>query len=647
MENTNLWIAVGIVVIVLVCIGLFLASRYQVAKETSEILIIKRMNGKIVTAATGAFVWPIINTFQRFSIGRRVINIYSGSERNAVRTEGQVIKIGKGIHCKDNIRADIEVSFYLNASSVDKIAQSFSQEQLTNPKAFGEFFVSKLSEALKTAARLYDFVDLMDHRDQFRESVAGVLSDDLYGFILDDVTIRSIEQFPVDELDDHNILDIQGKEKVTSITATKLTSITQIEEDALTATTERKSKGEQSRLQLNKNLEEEKAKTEREIKVIRARERSATVESEEAERKRQEEAKINADQAIEITRQNTERDVEVAKVQNKQVVGVEEQKVEKVVRLAKIETETEAQQKQLENDVIIEEKNKGVAEVKAQRVSIEKSIAEQEEATKDIHAFKDAERKKKVILTGAEADAEAEKTRIVVAATANKEKAVLNAETEQTNMDVNLKKAKTEAEGKIATAEARRVELAAEGLAQAEVKMRTAEADKIVGETTAENARKIGLAEVEITQKRYEVMDKLPDSVRQHEINLKNIDNTQATAIRTIEKEEKVGITTATANAEMYKNADIKIIGDGGILKGMQDGMKSGARVDALINSSDLLSKVAQPYLNGEKDLPEDIKNIAKELNVHPNSLLSMSLAQLMTSPKAAGLMSKLGLKAE
>lgn len=645
MESMVLWISVGIVVAVLVCVGLFLASRYQVAKETSEILIIKRMNGKIVTAATGAFVWPIINTYQRFSIGRRVINIYSGSERNVVRSEGQVIKIGKGIHCKDNIRADIEVSFYLNASSVDKIAQSFSQEQLTNPKAFGEFFVSKLSEALKTAARLYDFVDLMDHRDQFRESVVKVLSDDLYGFSLDDVTIRSIEQFPVDELDDHNILDIQGKEKVTNITASKLTSITQIEEDALTATTERKSKGEQSRLQLNKNLEEEKAKTEREIKVIRAREKSATVESEEAERKRQEEARINADQAIEITRQNTERDVEVAKVQNKQVVGVEEQKVEKVVRLAKIETETEAQQKQLENDVLIEEKNKGVAEVKAQRVSIEKSIAEQEEATKDIHAFKDAERKKKVILTQAEADAEAEKTRIVVAATANKERAILNAETEQTNMEVGLKKAKTEAEGKVATADARRAELAAEGLAEAEVKIRNAEADKLAGETAAENARKIGLAEVEVTQKRYEVMDKLPDSVRQHEINLKDMDIKKETSIRSIEKDEKVETERAIASAEMYKNAQIKIVGDASVLKGMQDGMRSGARIDSLINSSDLLTKVAQPYLNGEKDLPEDITEIAKELNVNPNSLLSMSLAQLLVSPKAAGLLSKLGLK--
>lgn len=645
MESMVLWISVGIVVAVLVCVGLFLASRYQVAKETSEILIIKRMNGKIVTAATGAFVWPIINTYQRFSIGRRVINIYSGSERNVVRSEGQVIKIGKGIHCKDNIRADIEVSFYLNASSVDKIAQSFSQEQLTNPKAFGEFFVSKLSEALKTAARLYDFVDLMDHRDQFRESVVKVLSDDLYGFSLDDVTIRSIEQFPVDELDDHNILDIQGKEKVTNITASKLTSITQIEEDALTATTERKSKGEQSRLQLNKNLEEEKAKTEREIKVIRAREKSATVESEEAERKRQEEARINADQAIEITRQNTERDVEVAKVQNKQVVGVEEQKVEKVVRLAKIETETEAQQKQLENDVLIEEKNKGVAEVKAQRVSIEKSIAEQEEETKDIHAFKDAERKKKVILTQAEADAEAEKTRIVVAATANKERAILNAETEQTNMEVGLRKAKTEAEGKVATADARRAELAAEGLAEAEVKIRNAEADKLAGETAAENARRIGLAEVEVTQKRYEVMDKLPDSVRQHEINLKEMDINKEMSIRAIEKDEKVETERAVASAEMYKNAQIKIVGDASVLKGMQDGMRSGARIDSLINSSDLLSKVAQPYLNGEKDLPADIKDIAKELNVNPNSLLSMSLAQLMVSPKAAGLLSKLGLK--
>lgn len=314
MNWTSLGWVVGIVV-ALALIALFLVSRYRVASETSEVLIIKRMNGKIAVAKTGGFVWPIINTSQKFSIHRRVIDVYSGSEKNSIR-DNQVVKIGSGIHCKDNIRADLQVSFYLKVSQIESIAESFNYIQLTDQKAFSDFFVSKLSEALKTAAREYEFVDLMDHRDQFRKSVIEVLNEDLYGFILDDVTIRSIEQTPITELDDHNILDIQGKEKVTNITANKLANITQIEEDALTATTERQVKGQQSRLQLNKNLEEEKARTQRQVDVIKFEEKSATVESQEKERLRQEEARIKTDQGISIIQENSERDIQIAKVQN-------------------------------------------------------------------------------------------------------------------------------------------------------------------------------------------------------------------------------------------------------------------------------------------------------------------------------------------
>lgn len=632
--------SLGIVVGALVLVILFLVSRYRVAGETSEILIIKRMNGTIATAKTGGFVWPIVNTYQKFGINRRVVDVYSGSEKNSVNNV-QVMKIGNGIHCKDNIRADLQVSFYLNAGNIEDISKSFSYEQLSNPKAFGEFFLSKLSEALKTAAREYDFVDLMDHRAEFRKSVIDVLSDDLYGFNLDDVTIRSIEQTPVNELDDHNVLDIQGKEKITSITSNKLANIIQIEEDALTATTERQVKGKQNRLQLNKNLEEEMAKTDRAISVIKAQEKSATVESQEQERLRQEEARIKTDLGISIVQENTERDVKITKVQNEKVVGVEQQNVRKEIRLAEIETDTKAKQKVLDNDVLLEEGNKKVAEVKAQRVSIEKSIAQAEEETLDIRANKSAERDKNVLITKATGQAEADSKKVIISAETDKEKAALNAETININAEADLKKTKKESEGRVAIAESRRVELAAEGLAQAEVKMKNAEADKLTGETKAENTRKIGLAEVEVTKERYNVMDQLPDSVRQHEINLKNIDVNKDIRLNEIEKEKVVETARAESNAKMYSNADIKIVGDAKILESIQQGMRSGSKLDSTIENSKLLSKTAEPYINGERNLTDDLAEIAKELKVNSSDVMNLSLAKLMTSPTAASLFSK------
>lgn len=642
MNWTSLGWVVGIVV-TLALIALFLVSRYRVASETSEVLIIKRMNGKVAVAKTGGFVWPIINTSQIFSIHRRVIDVYSGSEKNSVR-DSQVVKIGSGIHCKDNIRADLQVSFYLKVSQIESIAESFNYIQLTDQKAFSDFFVSKLSEALKTAAREYEFVDLMDHRDQFRKSVIEVLNEDLYGFILDDVTIRSIEQTPITELDDHNILDIQGKEKVTNITANKLANITQIEEDALTATTERQVKGQQSRLQLNKNLEEEKARTQRQVDVIKFEEQSATVESQEKERLRQEEARIKTNQGISIIQENSERDIQIAKVQNEKVVGVEQQKVKKDIRLAEIETVTQAKQKELENDVLIEEGNKNVAQVRAQRVGIEKDIVTQEQETLDIEANKTAEREKSVLLTKATAEAEAQSKKVIVGATTEKEKAALNAETVNINAEAELSRSKKEAEATIVISEARKAELAAEGLAQAEVKMKNAEADMLVGETAAENTRKLGMAEVEVTEKRYEVMNQLPETVREHEINLKNIDVNKEISIRNIEKDEVVETAKAESLAKMYSGADIRIIGDSKTLDSMQSALRTGVALDTTIDNSKLLSKTAEPYISGERNLADDLASIAKELKVSESAVLSLSLMQIMSSPTGSKILERLGL---
>lgn len=642
MNWTSWGIVIGLVAS-LALIVLFLISRYRVASAVSEVLIIKRMNGTMSVAKTGGFVWPIVNTCQLFSINRRAIDVYSGSDKNSIRDEN-VIKIGNGIHCKDNIRADLQISFYLKVSKIDSIAESFSYHQLTNQKAFSDFFVSKLSEALKTATRKYDFVDLMDHREQFRESVIEVLNEDLYGFILDDVTIRSIEQTPITELDDHNILDIQGKEKVTNITANKMANITQIEEDALTATTERQVKGQQSRLQLNKNLEEERARTQRQVDVIKFEEKSATIESQEKERLRQEEARIKTDQGISITQENSDRDIQIARVQNEKVVGVEQQKVKKDIRLAEIDTETQAKQKELANDVLIEEGNKNVAQVRAQRVGIEKDIVTQEQETLDIQANKAAERDKSVLLTKATAEAEAQSKKVIVGATTEKEKASLNAETVNINAEADLSRSKKQAEATIVISEARKSELAVEGLAQAEVKMKNAEADKLAGETAAENTRKLGMAEVEVTEKRYEVMNQLPETVREHEINLKNIDVNKEISIRSIEKDEVVDKARAESLSKMYSGADIKIIGDSKTLDSMQSALRTGVALDTTIDNSKLLSKTAEPYISGERNLADDLANIAKELKVNESSVLSLSLMQIMSSPTGAKILASLGL---
>lgn len=129
----------------------------------------------------------------------------------------------EGLICKDNIRADIVVTFFVRVNKtredVLKVAQAIGCERASDQETVEELFNAKFSEALKTVGKQMEFEDLYRERNHFRDEIIQVIGDDLNGYVLEDAAIDYLEQTPMTHLDEDNILDAQGIRKITELTS--------------------------------------------------------------------------------------------------------------------------------------------------------------------------------------------------------------------------------------------------------------------------------------------------------------------------------------------------------------------------------------------------------------------------------------------
>ena len=119
-----------------------------------------------------------------------------------------------------------------------------------------------------------------------------------------------------------------------------------------------------------------------------------------------EQARVQAEQEIEVQEQNKQREVEVAENARLKAVAVEEENVINARDLARIEREKEASLQQIAAEKLVEHEKREIAEVISARIEVDKSVAEREEEIKELREVSEAERKKKSQVILAEAEAE-------------------------------------------------------------------------------------------------------------------------------------------------------------------------------------------------------------------------------------------------
>src|SRR3954453_20967901 len=209
MDVISTGFGVLIAVVLLVVLGdLFFLNRMFRKVEQGKALIISKVRRVDVTF-TGAVVLPVLHKAETMDISVKTIEISrTGRE---------------GLICRDNIRADIRITFFgrVNKTTEDviKVAQAIGTTRASSETTLQELFNAKFSEALKTVGKQLDFVDLYTKRNHFRDQIIEVIGTDLNGYSLEDAAIDFLEQTPLTSLDPKNILDAQGIRKITELTA--------------------------------------------------------------------------------------------------------------------------------------------------------------------------------------------------------------------------------------------------------------------------------------------------------------------------------------------------------------------------------------------------------------------------------------------
>lgn len=271
---------VGIAVLVgaallLVLIGLLLVTKLFRKVEQGKALIVSKLR-KVDVTFTGSVVLPVLHKAEVMDISVKTI---------------EITRAGKeGLICRDNIRADIRITFFVKvnktAEDVVKVAQAVGTARASDRNTLQELFHAKFSEALKTVGKQMDFTDLYTKREELRYRIIEVIGVDLNGYHLEDAAIDYLEQTPLTQLDPGNVLDAQGIRKITELTAVEHVRTNEAQRNEEKEITRQDVDAREAILELQRRQTDAEIKQRREIETVRAREEAETARVVEEERLR-------------------------------------------------------------------------------------------------------------------------------------------------------------------------------------------------------------------------------------------------------------------------------------------------------------------------------------------------------------------------
>lgn len=640
-------IGAGILLVVMLGIfGLFKAFYIKVDQGTA--LIVNDMSSTPKVRFTGGLIIPVLYRAEHMRISLITL---------------QVDRRGKeGLICRDNMRADIAVAFYLrvNETQADvlRVAKAIGADRASDRQAVDELFNAKFSEALKTVGKKFEFTELFEKRQEFRDEIVKIIGNDLNGYVLEDVAIDYLEQTPKNLLDCNNILDAEGIRKITELTARQNIVTNELEQNEKLAITKKNVETREATLSLERQQAEAEARQQREIDTIQAREQAETARVREEQRQISEKARLEAEEQIQIREQNVQREVEVAEQNRNRAVAIESERVVRARKLEEVTTDREVQLQGVERDKVVETGKMDVANITRERIAIDKTVAMEEERIKEVREVSEADRAKQVTVLAAEAAAQEGLVRQVkeaeAAETAAKHRAVEITTLAQAEFDAAGKHAdakKLMAEGvkaekaapgladalvreaqasaveKVGVAEARVIEAKAEanykqGSADARVLAEnlTAQADgeEKMGRAKAIAVDSVGMAEANVTvrkliaeaeglTKKFEAIDSLTDNARSHEEFRMSLETSLEQAIAAINAGKDVSKENAVVIAAALQNANIDLVGgDGGLFESFSKALSLGKAIEGFTGKSPIVQDLMERFLGVAKPEPRE-----------------------------------------
>jgi flotillin len=643
---------IGTVGMTLVLAVAVLVSLFYVKVGPDEALIVTggRKDMRVVSGG-GMIVIPVFHHKERMDLTLKSFEIArQGSE---------------GLICKDNIRADIKVAFFIRVDKTEEeireVAQSIGARRCSQIDTLRELFDAKFSEALKTVGKQFDFVDLYDKRDQFKDQILKVIGTDLNGYRLDDAAIDYLEQTPLELLNPNNILDAEGIKKITELTSMEKVKENQFTRDKEKTLKKQDVEAEETILELERQRVQAVEKQKREISEIEAREHASAAKVKEQQRLESERARITTEEELGIAEENKNRQVLVAQRNKERTDAVELERVERDRMLEATERERVVGVAVVEKEKAIEIENRNIQEVIRERVAVERAVVEEKERIKDTEEKAAAERKKSVQITAAEMNAEELMIRETKAAESSKKASTLLAEKLRIEAEAKRDAAEKETQATKMLAEAETARVAAPGLADVHVmearasaieKEGTAQANvsekKAIAEANGISAKadameKEGLAQAHVMQQKFsseatgitekaEAMKKLDSVGKEHEEFKLRLEKERDVEIAAISAQKDIAESQASVIGEALRAARIDIVGgDGEFFEQITSAVKGGKAIDRFVYNSRVATDIKDTFFNGNPEyFQTKLWELVSQFNLDADSVKDLSIAALI-----------------
>lgn len=659
MESIFSIIGIGLGVILFLIIVYFaIIAMFYKKVHQGQALVRTGFGGTRVATDKGLYVVPVFHRVEVMDISVKKIQI----ERLA--TEGLI--------CKDNMRADIKVAFFVRVNNevdfIKKVAQTIGVQRASRQETLEELFEAKFSEALKTVGKKFDFIQLYEARREFRDEIVDIIGTDLNGYTLEDCAIDYLEQTAVVHLKADNILDAEGIKKINDLTAAQNIKSNLIKRDEEKTIRKQDVEAREAILELDKQLAEKEEQQKREIANIKSREEAEILKVSEEELLKSETARIATREKVKIAEENMERQIIVALKNKQRTDAVETERVEKDRLLEATERERVVTLAQIEKEKVVEVEKKNIQDVIRDRVTLEKGVVEEQENMKDIQAFKTADRDKQVKITLAEANAQEDLIKTIKAAEAQKEAAKQKAEEINIEALAHKEASEKEAEARKILAEAQAKEEATVGMSEAQVMHAKADAYEREGtvqaiiiekkakaeavgiEAKAEAKRKDGLAEAAVIkekamadaagiEEKANAMKKLDGVGKDHEEFKLRLDKELQVDLAQINIQKAIADAQALVIGDALKAAKIDIVGGETMFFDQIIGQITRAKgYDRLVANSTNVQEIKEAILGSDDvkgNLLEKVKEFADKYGISSEDLKNLTIANVLMDLKS------------
>ncbi len=647
---TGLGVLLFLVIVYFAIIAMFYKKVHQ-----GQALVRTGFGGTKVATDKGLYVVPVFHRVETMDISVKKIQI----ERMGV----------EGLICKDNMRADIKVAFFVRVNNeveyIKKVAQTIGVARASRKETLEDLFEAKFSEALKTVGKKFEFIDLYEARREFRDEIVDIIGTDLNGYTLEDCAIDYLEQTSLSHLKADNILDAEGIKKITELTAAQNIKSNLITRDEEKTIRKQDVEAREAILELDKQLAEKEEQQRREISNIKSREEAEIQKVNEEERLKSETARISTEEKVKVAEENMQRQIIVAEKNKQRTDAVETERVEKDRMLERTERERVVTLAQIEKEKVVEIEKKNIQDVIRDRVVLEKGVVEEQENMKDIEAFKTADRAKQVAITNSEAAAQDDLIRITIAAQASKQAAVQRAEEINIEALAHKEASEKQADARKILAEATAKEEATVGLSEAQVMHAKAEAserqgivDALIIQKKAEAEasgitakaaakRQDGLAEAEVIkekaladaagiEEKANAMKKLDGVGKEHEEFKLRLDKELQVDLAQINIQKDIADAQAQVIGDALRAAKIDIVGGETMFFEQIIGQITKAKgYDRLVNHSETVSEVKNAILGSDDvkgNLLDKVKDFADKYNISSEDIKNLTIANLLSN---------------